>query len=526
MKRTLQTSPPPTNILEAWESDQFFRPLFGKDLSSWTAWRSFVAALYGLPFENEEESLLYQLGTLRETVPEGGFSEAYCVCGRRGGKSRITSLIAAHEALFGNWKEKVAPGERAWVFVIATDKDQSKIILSYTEAFLRLFDDPKATHKKDRSLIESQTQDEIHLTNGVSIAVKACTFRASRGYSTCLVIMDELAFWRDEFSANPAQEVVTSILPGLIPGARLIGISTPYGKMGYLWQTFREHYGKEDSDILVWKADTLTMNPLYDQALIKKLSARDPALAAEYAAEFREDISAFLPLELIELSAVRQQALPEPGRSYTAFCDPSGGRVDSMTLAIVHLENEKIILDRFVERTPPFDPTEVVKEFSDLLKAYGIHSATADRYGGVWPSDAFQKQGLRLDTSELSASELYLNFAALLSSGRVELVDDEKLKLQFQCLERRTGRSGKDSVDHPPGLHDDLANAVAGAVVCASHDRAWTLEEQAARLPQSQSGRPSSLIRPEERATMIRRSAEKEMDEFMRGSGCSPIVRR
>jgi len=514
------------NIIQAWESPDFFRPLFGKDLDSWRAWRSFVAALYGLPFESEEEALLFQLGTLRETVPEGGFSEAYCVCGRRGGKSRITSLIAAYEATITPWREKVAPGERAWVFVIATDKDQAKIILSYTLAFIRLFDNPKAKDRKDRSLIESETMDEIHLTNGVSIAVKACTFRASRGYSTCCVVADELAFWRDEQSANPAAAVITSILPGLIPGARLIGISTPYAKFGYLWQTFREHYGKEDSDILVWKADTLTMNPTYDAALIKKLSARDLALAAEYASEFREDVSAYLPLELIELSMVRQQALPEPGRSYNCFVDPSGGRVDSMTLAIAHMEGEKIIVDRMVEREPPFDPTEVVKEFSGLIKGYGLRSATSDRYGGIWVSDAFQKCGIRMDMSDLSASEIYLNFAALLSSGRVELVDDEKLKLQFQCLERRTGRSGKDSVDHPPGLHDDLANAVAGAVVLASHDRAWTLQEQESRLPQSQSGRPAHLIRPVERARKIQLDAEREMDEFMRGSGCSPIIRR
>jgi len=30
-------------------------------------------------------------------------------------------------------------------------------------------------------------------------------------------------------------------------------------------------------------------------------------------------------------------------------------------------------------------------------------------------------------------------------------------------LERRIGRSGKNSIDHAPNGHDDLANAVAGA---------------------------------------------------------------
>jgi hypothetical protein len=34
-------------------------------------------------------------------------------------------------------------------------------------------------------------------------------------------------------------------------------------------------------------------------------------------------------------------------------------------------------------------------------------------------------------------------------------------------LERRTARGGRDSIDHAPGGHDDLANAVAGAVALA-----------------------------------------------------------
>jgi hypothetical protein len=34
---------------------------------------------------------------------------------------------------------------------------------------------------------------------------------------------------------------------------------------------------------------------------------------------------------------------------------------------------------------------------------------------------------------------------------------------QFVGLERRTSRGGRDTVDHAPGSHDDIANAVAGA---------------------------------------------------------------
>jgi hypothetical protein len=35
-------------------------------------------------------------------------------------------------------------------------------------------------------------------------------------------------------------------------------------------------------------------------------------------------------------------------------------------------------------------------------------------------------------------------------------------------LERRVARSGKDSIDHPPGGHDDVANACAGVLVAVA----------------------------------------------------------
>ena len=43
------------------------------------------------------------------------------------------------------------------------------------------------------------------------------------------------------------------------------------------------------------------------------------------------------------------------------------------------------------------------------------------------------------------------------------LPKSDRLVNQLCGLERRTARSGKDSIDHGPGGHDDLANSVAGA---------------------------------------------------------------
>jgi hypothetical protein len=327
------------------------------------------------------------------------------------------------------------------------------------------------------------------------------------------VIADEIAFWRDENSANPAEEVINSILPGLLPGAKLIGISTPYGRMGFLYNVHKEYFGRL-SDILIWQASTKTMNPTFSDVTIRRLISRDPStFRAEFDATFREDIEAFIPLELLTACATRTLALPDLRFRYNAFCDPSGGRIDSMTLAICHIEGEKILLDRLEEFASPFDPGEVIASFSGLLKSYGIRTVTADRYGGVWVEDSFKKNGIAMETSDLPASDIYLNFQPLLSMGKVELLNDDRLLMQFQMLERRTRSGGRDLIDHPPGTHDDCANAAAGAVVFAARNKFLSLEEMSKLLPVIG---PHGL--PARAEDQKRRDAEEEMREFLGGN--------
>jgi len=99
-----------------------------------------------------------------------------------------------------------------------------------------------------------------------------------------------------------------------------------------------------------------------------------------------------------------------------------------------------------------------------------------DRYAGRWPRDEFLKHGIRYEVSELDRNGLYLELLAAMNSGRVELPPDQKLARQMAALERRTGRSGRDLIDHPPGGHDDLANAVAGLVAVVKAPRPYTTQ--------------------------------------------------
>jgi hypothetical protein len=106
-----------------------------------------------------------------------------------------------------------------------------------------------------------------------------------------------------------------------------------------------------------------------------------------------------------------------------------------------------------------------------LLRRYGVSTMVGDHYAGEWPRARFAEHGIELVQSARPKSALYGDLLPLLNARRVELLDLPRLSAQLAGLERRVARSGKDSIDHGPGGHDDLANAVAGVLVGLDLDR-------------------------------------------------------
>jgi hypothetical protein len=454
------------NIIEAIEDHRFFRPLF-RDLRTWKSWFALLRALFGLPIDDAEERRIFESSTSLTVPPSRQAKEAYIVAGRRSGKSFMASIISVFLATFRNWEPHLAPGEKGWIFIIATDREQAKIIKRYISAILN-------SKPVFRSAVIKDLEWEIELRNNINIAIKTCNFRSIRGYSVLAVICEEFAFWRDENSANPAQEVMAALRPALatIPESMLIGISTPYSRSGVLWDQYRTNFGNENENTpLVWRAPTRIMNPTISNSTIENAMREDPERArAEWEAEWREDVEAFLSLDVIEAAVV-------PGRfelpklqdlQYFGFIDPSGGRQDSFTMAICHKEESgRIILDCVREVRPPFSPQNVVIEFAEALESYGVSFIESDKYSGEWVVAEFAKHGITVENAEHSSSEIYINFLPLIMNGSVELLENRRLIDQLRGLERRTRSGGRDLISHGPfsGAHDDMAIAVAGAVV-------------------------------------------------------------
>jgi hypothetical protein len=447
------------NILTAMDDLKVFGQHF-KQPATWAAWRTFLVALFGLPM-NGAQRRLFQECTGRERPPEHGATEAWLVIGRRGGKSFVLALIAVFLACFRDWRPYLGPGERATVMVLAADRKQARVIMRYVKALLRSVPLLART-------IEAETQEALTLSHSVTIEIHTASFRTVRGYTIVAALLDEIAFWRDETSANPDTEILVALRPAMatVPNALLLCASSPYARRGALFDAFRRHYAHDDGP-LVWKAPTRTMNPTVPQPVIDRALADDPAHAgAEWLAEFRSDIQSYIVREAVEtlISPGVRERPPSSDFRYFAFVDPSGGSADSFTLAIAHREADTAVLDCLREVRPPFSPESVVGEFAALLKQYRVGEVRGDRYAGEWPREQFRNRGIAYWPSEKPKSDLYVDLLAPINSGRVALLDHDRVVAQLCSLERRTARSGKDSIDHPPNGHDDLANAVAGAV--------------------------------------------------------------
>jgi hypothetical protein len=426
---------------------------------SWRTWVVVLVAIMGEALFAEERAIFKEI-TGRDREPGERVHEFWGIIGRRGGKSRAIAVLIIFIAVLVDHSRVIVSGERPVVLCLAPTARQAGIVLGYIAGILEsvpLF----------AGMIVNKTAESIELSNGIFVEIRAATFRGVRGFTTVAVVGDEIAFWRSDESANPDKEILQALRPSLgTTGGMLFAISSPHAQRGALYDAYRKDFGPNGDPLtLVVKAPTRTMNPSLPERVVDKAYEDDPlSAAAEYGAEFRNDLEVFVSREIIESCRTRNLLVRAPlsGGVYRAFCDPSGGSSDSMTMAIAHSEGDRLVLDCIGERKAPFAPDSVVQEFAALLQSYGVQTVTGDRYAGEWPRERFQVHGIRYLPAEMNRSELYLNFLPLVNSGRVDLLDNERMVLQFCALERRTARSGKDSVDHPPGGHDDIANAVAG----------------------------------------------------------------
>jgi len=365
------------------------------------------------------------------------------------------ALEAVYAAAFVDYTPWLAPGETAVAGIIAADRLQARIVLNYCRGMLRSSD-------MLESEIEEDQVETLKLRNGNQIQIFTASVSTPRGRTYCRIICDEVATW----SATSDTDVLSALRPGLLtlPNSMLIMASSAYAKSGAFYESYAKNFGREDARVLVWVGTTEEMHSSVDMEILADEFAKDPQAAeAEYHCVFRSDIASFLSREAVE-AVTDYKVFERPfveGVSYTACVDISGGVSDSSTMAIGHRERDTAIVDLVFEQFAPHSPEAAIETMCTTMKSYGIHSVQGDKYGAELVREQFLKRGIRYLPSENDRSETYVRFLPIVSTGKVRLLDNARLTHQLVNLQRMTGASGKDRVDHPRHGHDDVANAVA-----------------------------------------------------------------
>ncbi len=183
------------NVVEAIHDKHLFGPsfkargLFSKT-DTWAAWTVFLKAAFALPMSAAELEV-FQRHTGRVVAPQEAAREVWLLVGRRGGKSRIASLLAVWLACFGDYAAYLGPGERGVVMVLAGDRSQARVLFRYVMALLR-------GTKMVEAKIVTERAESVELSNGIDIEIHTCSFRSVRGYTVIAAILDEVAFWSAE----------------------------------------------------------------------------------------------------------------------------------------------------------------------------------------------------------------------------------------------------------------------------------------------------------------------------------------
>jgi hypothetical protein len=445
------------NIIEFIES-----PAMLNDRTLSPAQKMVLKSIYGLAL-TAEELILFKQTTALEVYQPREWSECTTILGRRAGKSdKLASNIAIYEAVAR--EHKASCGETPVVMIVASELErQSRIVFRYT--LKKLEGSPVL-----RKMIKRQTSTEIELSNGALIQVYPANQARIRGASLACFIGDECAYWKSE-GKSIDREVIDAARPGLsFEHSKLIKISTPYWQRGEIWTDFKEYYGKANDHVLVFQGSTELFNPSFSKRKLDAARRRDvTAYETEFLAHFRTDLSGMFDPLVIDKAVDMDRPMelePRAGLDYAAFVDVAGGGgKDSYAICCGHLEDSRIVIDVVRSRAPKFNPEDVTREYSELLKRYRIGTVRGDKFSGDFALHAYAKNGgITYERAEKPKSALYLEAEGSFNMGVINLPSRPVLIEQLKSLVRKVHAGGRDSVDTDSGQPEDEANVVCGLI--------------------------------------------------------------
>ena len=428
---------------------------------------AFAKAVLGEPL-GAEELEVYRASTGRAGYLQIHFQEVDLLAGRKSGKTEYEAApIIVHRA------STDTDGPGVYLLVSPSKSDQARIGWEViNRQLLRGFPGLVADVK--------ESEGKIFLHNGNIIAIASANFRTLRGPKYKIVVIDEACFYYSddpaEGGSNPLEFILDSVVGGMVATSHplLLLASTPWVKSGVMFEHFRDRDATPDR--LVWRAETLVMNPHANVALMER-HRRDRGeqfARREYLAEFSEDSFAFIESADVDAAIAPMMPFfpPSPEHFYVMGLDP-GRKRDHFGAAVAHREGDVVVVDWCAEWKPGvfgLRYADVLPEIWKKAREYRIRRIASDQidFGGIEASiptvngsPEFQME--RVMTGGMSGASLADVTRALFAQRKLILPNQAGLADEFKRLADYLMQGGSRDIRAKRG-HDDRSRAVMLAV--------------------------------------------------------------
>ncbi len=264
-----------------------------------------------------------------------------CRVGRRGGKSSTLCRFAVAFALSYDVSQ-IPPGDVGVIAFVSTTRD---------EASQRL--------RTIKAILDSLQVGYRPIEGGIEIAgrpivckVYPCTVAGVSGFTSILVIADEVAKWHDADSGvNPASEVLGALRPTMAtqPGARIVLSSSPLGSQDAHAKAF--DVGDDEYQCVAY-APTWVANPTIAEDATRRLEREPRVWTREYAAIPAAGACAIWSAAMVDAAfATRDHQMDLLGAP-VVLTDPSGLRHDAWTAGVAYWGRRIVSGDDRIEWEP------------------------------------------------------------------------------------------------------------------------------------------------------------------------------
>jgi len=393
--------------------------------------------------EQEYADYLFSEGRMGREYDETARQHLILVCGRRSGKTMITSCIIAYELYKLLNKRcpqeyyKIMPDSEIKMTCVSTSKETASELFSMVTGHIErseFFRKYRTKPTSERIRFRTQRDLDKYGTKGrcsLVIRVAPCSAKGLRGPSNMIVALDEMAFFFEDESSGKKKGTVggdkndraifNAVTPSIAkfkgrdgsPDGKVISISSPGGKAGKFFEEYERSYKEDNDDLHMIQAPTWEIDPELSTQYLKSKYKENPIVyKSEFGAQFSDRLFGWIE----DPETVRQNVVP--GLAYKHNSNQRVGHFmgvdlafknDGAAVCIGHwttelidgVKEDKIELDvcdvRYpdVENKENFVPEELVDWIEDYTKRFYIVKGLMDQYYGFSVLPLLHKKGLK-----------------------------------------------------------------------------------------------------------------------------------